>query len=389
MFECLYCGNLHPTDQCTEEHAIPQSLGGDCAPERFKLRNVGRKCNNDLGQFVDASFTKSFFVSSSLAMAARKLYEGIDNFPLPLICLGQVDVQGIRIPDGYVSEFWVGPSGETLVWLRPHDERVYWYAGGNPLDRKMPSTLYWFPTSDDPTRLKIGFQSLNAAFKSRKKTRRVLGVPCHGFPGNGYPQGFDMPSELDIANISSIRDQMGEIRGKFSFNCDFDYRFVAKLSLGVGFSLLGEQFLSTEHAAEFRKACWPEKHSQIEMYGTPSLGVRNSSHLEFIGYSGAVVITVMPAGHDYALSLSVDEGRPFTVALAPSSLKSSLIDPFMGYCLLLFPSLRLSLETTLIELIAHRRGSSKNRFLAAIDERMERSRFFWSMLAPLREKQLE
>lgn len=72
-FVCLYCGYPHATEQATLEHAIPQSLGGAHAPDRLKLRNVCKKCNNDLGAFVDASFAKSWFVTNGLATAAHKL----------------------------------------------------------------------------------------------------------------------------------------------------------------------------------------------------------------------------------------------------------------------------------------------------------------------------
>jgi hypothetical protein len=386
MFECLYCGNLHSADQSSEEHAIPQSLGGSFAPDRFKLKNVGRKCNNDLGQFVDASFTKSWFVSNELAMAAHKLYVGMDDFPLPLTCLGQMDVPGIQMPDGYTSEFWVGPSGETVAWLRPHDEVLYWYVGGDPRRRKMPSTVYWFPTSDDMSRLKMGLQSLGAAFKRRKKTRKIIGVQCQGFPGNGYPHGFDVPTELDTCNIAAIRESMPKFGGRMAVNVEFDYRFIAKFSLGVGYGIFGEAFLSTDHAKEFRKGCWPRNYDLIQMRGAPSFGgvaPFDPFGREFLGYPGAVVITVMLAGDSYVLSLTVNEGRPFVVSLAPATLQTSLVNSLNGYSLLLFPSMRHSIETTLVGLIAHRNKSYKNHALTAIDERLERSKAFWCGLAPL------
>src|SRR6185312_766759 len=183
-FVCLYCDCTHLTEQSSLEHVIPQSLGGAHAPDRFKLRNVCKKCNNDLGAFVDASFAKSWFVTNGLAMAAHKLYDGTNDVPLPLTCIGAIDVPDLDLPMGYLAELWIGPSGESMVWLRPKEETLYWYAGGNPRHRAEPSTAYWFPTSDDTTRLKIGSDSLIAAFKKRKNTRKVIGAACHGFPGN-------------------------------------------------------------------------------------------------------------------------------------------------------------------------------------------------------------
>ena len=41
------------------EHVIPQFLGGAYAPDQMKTKDVCRKCNSDLGLFVDAAFEKT------------------------------------------------------------------------------------------------------------------------------------------------------------------------------------------------------------------------------------------------------------------------------------------------------------------------------------------
>ena len=382
-FKCLYCGYTHQIGQSTLEHAIPKSLGGAHAPDQFKLRNACRKCNNDLGAYVDASFAKSWFVTNSLAMAARKLYDGASAVPLPLTCIGPTNISGIQMPKGYLSESWIGPSGEYMVWLRPEDETLYWYVGGNPRHRSEPSTVYWFPTSDDPQRLRIGFQSLEYAFKSRRQARKVMGVPCHGFPGNGYPPGFDVPNGTDVANIAAIRAPAERFRGRTSFNLEFDYRFISKLALGVGYSLFGEAFASSDHAKELQKGCWPKNQKEIGVRGVPTFGPTISMVAQVASYPGAVVLTVMLVGDSYALVLTIDEGRPFIVSLAPATIKSTFVDPLKGYSLLLFPSIRHHVEMTLAGLIGHRNGSWKFPPLAAIDERLARADQFWSALPPL------
>lgn len=382
-FICLYCGYSKPAQQSTLEHAIPQSLGGAHAPDRFKLRNVCGKCNNDLGTFVDASFAKSWFVANGLATAAHKLYDGTNKIPLPLICIGAVEIPGLEVPAGYLTESWIGPSGELMVWLRPKDESLYWYVGGNPRDRTKPSTVYWFPTSDDPMRLKIGSDSLFAAFKKRKNARKLMGVPCHGFPGNGYPPGFDAPDSTDAVNIAAIRARIAEFHGRASFNAEFDYRFISKLALGVGYSLFGGAFTSTRHAEEFRKGCWPKEHAQIEVHGIPTFGAAVPLVDRVASYPGAVVLTVLLVGDSYALAMTIDGGRPFVVSLAPATLSSSIVDKLEGYTLLLFPSIRHHVETTFAGLIGHRSKSWSNSALTAIDERLARADQFWSALTPL------
>lgn len=382
-FVCLYCCYTHPTEQSSLEHAIPQSLGGAHAPDRFKLRNVCKKCNNDLGAFVDASFGKSWFVTNGLATAAHKLYDGTNEVPLPLTCIGPIDVPDLDVPKGYLAEFWIGPSGESMVWLRPKDETLYWYAGGNPRHRAEPSTVYWFPTSDDTTRLTIGSDSLMAAFKKRKNTRKVMGAACHGFPGNGYPSGFDAPDAADVANIAVIRAQMEQFHGRVPLNLQFDTRFICKLALGVGYSLFGNAFASTDHAKEFRKGCWPKNQTQIGVRGVSMFGNKNPVLERFASYPGAVVLVVASTGDGYALMMTIDEGKPFVVGLAPASLRSPTVDPSEGYALLLLPSTRQHVETTFAGLVGHRSGEWQNHALTAIDARLGRAAQFWSSLEPL------
>lgn len=378
LFTCLYCGYPKPQEESTLEHAIPRALGGAHGPDRYKLRNICKKCNNDLGSFVDASFAKSWFVTNALAMAAHKLYDGMNEVPLPLTCLGPIDVADLQIPSDYVAESWVGPSGEFMVWVRPKDEQLYWYVGGNPRHRAVPSTAYWFPTSDNLVRWKIGADSLIAAFKERKNARKVIGVPY-----DQLPPGFDAPNTLDIANIAAIRAGVGGFCGRASFNLEFDYRFAAKLGLGVGYSLFGEAFVSTEHAAELRKGCWPGKHSEILIRGVPMFGVQVPLVGSVASYPGAVVLTVMPAGDSYAMTITIDEGRPIVVALAPTDISCSGLDTFEAYALLLFPSLRQHVETTLAKLIGHRNKLWEVPELTAIDERLVRAERFWGALPPL------
>ena len=59
MRECIYCRKLKEEDMFSLEHVIPQFLGGAYAPDQMKTKDVCRKCNSDLGLFVDAAFEKT------------------------------------------------------------------------------------------------------------------------------------------------------------------------------------------------------------------------------------------------------------------------------------------------------------------------------------------
>jgi hypothetical protein len=162
------------------------------------IENACRDCNNKLGLFVDASYAKSWFVTNGMTVAAGKLYRGLGDSPLPLVCIGKTTISGLVVPPDHVAEHWIGPSGETIVWVRYEDERTFWYSGGNPTDRKRkPSAAYLFLTSQDSTRWQMGIASFLDAFKS-KKIRKILGTPVAGLASNSAWPGFDVADAQEI-----------------------------------------------------------------------------------------------------------------------------------------------------------------------------------------------
>lgn len=135
---------------------MPQFLGGAQAPLQFKLHSVCRICNNRLGLHVDGSYAKSWFVTNASAEAARKYYVGPgQNQPFPLTCIDPVNIPGLVLPEDAVVGYWLGLSGETIVWVRTNDDALYWYTGGNPIHRKHASSVYFMPVTSESVRLKM------------------------------------------------------------------------------------------------------------------------------------------------------------------------------------------------------------------------------------------
>ncbi|QDI34388.1 HNH endonuclease [Serratia marcescens] len=384
-FVCLYCGLNKPKSEESLEHAIPQFMGGEFAPQQYMLRNVCKQCNNRLGLFVDASYAKSWFVTNGLSIAAHRLYTSLIDQPIPLVCIGQSKFAGLVLDEGQVAEHWVGPSGETIIWLRTDDKRLHGYSGGNPIDKKKkPSTAYLFLTSQDPIRWEIGIASFLEMFRSTK-VRKILCARVDE-SGEGLLSGFDAWSIDDESNISVVMAALksGSVRGQIDVHVHFDQRFLAKLAMGVGCSLFGELYLDTDMAKEARKTCWPKDGESGQTRGSATLiAPKNPLFSKFIGYRGAVVFTVVNTGSSYTLSGTIDQAIPFVVELAPSTLSSPFINCEEGYALVLFPSLGKTIEMTLVELVAHSSGVKKHPELVAIDSRIETSVEFWSQLASL------
>jgi hypothetical protein len=385
-FKCLYCGTDKPAAEASLEHAVPQFMGGAYAPAQYMLRNVCESCNNKLGLFVDASYAKSWFVTNGMAMAAWGLYSDLKDNPVPMSCMGTLVIDGLHMPQDQTPEYWIGPSGETVVWIRSHDERIYWYSGGNPIDKKKkPSTAYLFLTSADPTRWKIGMSSFQEAFKG-KKVRRILCAQLVGAPAGTALPGFDAPTEEEEANIVAIRNAMtsGWLSAQTRINVNFDVRFISKLALAIGYSLFGDAYLSTSLAQEARKGCWPKEDDMPQVRGSSSLAhPGDPKFAQIVGYPGAVALMVMRSDSWYALTVTIDQRVPFIVQLAPTTLTSRWFDPESGYVLLLFPQLRKMLEISLIDMVVHITGIKHHPGLEEIDAKRRDANAFHVQLGPI------
>ena len=68
MPQSIYCNAEIADSDLSLEHVIPLFLGGAYAPDRFKLPLACRRCNNNLGLFVDAAFEKDWTVGNNLAI---------------------------------------------------------------------------------------------------------------------------------------------------------------------------------------------------------------------------------------------------------------------------------------------------------------------------------
>ncbi|PWB43139.1 MAG: hypothetical protein C3F19_03560 [Rhodocyclales bacterium] len=382
-FDCLYCAQNKPASESSLEHAVPQFLGGAQAPLRYKLHNVCRTCNNRLGLHVDGSYAKSWFVTNALAVAARKYYSGPgQNHPFPLVCMGPVNIPNLLLPKDTVAEYWLGPSGETIVWVRTDDDALYWYTGGNPTHRKHASTVYFMPVTGEPVRLQMSTEALIGAFK-KAKARRIFGATIGGLPpGATYP-GFDLPTATDDSNVQAIHAAIhsGSIHTQLRLNTKFDLRFICKMALAVGFSLFGHAYLATAEAAAAQSGLWPNPSTQPSIRGSQTF-FNNPQLAQVAGYEGAVVILVIRTGGAYVMAMTIDRGLPFVVELCPDTLSSGCVDPTLGYSLVLFPQLQRCVELSMADLLAHVLGNASNAALTAIDQQRQTATAFWNSLPP-------
>lgn len=272
MKTCIYCQQQkNDKDERTGqgnfslEHVIPIALGGAIADPKLKITHVCKQCNNDLGQFVDAAFVKDWFVSNAISRMKRDVYtpDIYKNKGLPLICMGESEKSFPYLQDGQVHETWLGPFGETVVWVRAKEERLYWYVGGNPRTmKKTPSQAYFFFTKETERFPPLTLNSFKQAF-SKRKVKKILGTKITDENGNEpLISWFDTPDEIDSERIKYI---FSEILGKRSQRVKqamflwSEVRFLCKLSIGILFSLFGDKVFQDKYFHELYTGLWDQK----------------------------------------------------------------------------------------------------------------------------------
>ena len=122
MKRCLYCTEEKEESEFSDEHILPQAIGGNLSPTNpFKSDEICKQCNNLCGLVVDAPFIKSWFTQSGIAEEARRYVSFDENSVFPLQYMGP-------LPDlnegSGICEFWIGPTGDSIYHFHdPYPEK--------------------------------------------------------------------------------------------------------------------------------------------------------------------------------------------------------------------------------------------------------------------------
>lgn len=365
MKTCIYCGLSKNDDQFdTDEHIIPQFLGGACAPDRFRTNDVCTKCNHNLGLFVDGSFAKSFFVANWLTFAGLGAYSPASNVGPPLMCMGISNLEMPGIKDDEVCEGWTGPTGEPVFLVRKKSDRFYWYAGGDPIHAKRhESRAYFMFSKQSEQNIKRALLAFRDAFRG-KRVKKVCGTDVTGIDLKDY--GFSEPDALDLERIEVIRKVTSDTpvrQTSIQMNVDFDTRFVCKLALGIAATLFGDEFLDSSYCGELRKGIWPrDGESMPEIRGAKPLTQNpqiNEALRQFIGFENAVTLIITQVPDGVTLTLTLGKNMTWTILMTPRDVIGHDVfrDQGNGRVLILFPGLHECFEISLVDFIRHKSGS--------------------------------
>lgn len=374
MRTCIYCRRQKENNEFTLEHVIPQCLGGAYAPDVFKTRDVCRQCNSNLGLFVDASFEKNWFVSQFFREASYGFYDPNNPIGLPLTPMGESDLRPPELQENEVCESWIGPLGEQVFWVRPKDERLYWYVGGNPRTTKKVETRAYFLFSERSNKNQLlSWLSFRDSFEGR----RVKKIMCTQVEGANLAEiGFPEPDSLDLLRIPFFLDECSKDqrrKNRLSLYIHYDFRFMAKLGLGLGYAIFGKKMLRSKYTEELRKALWHrEGETPPNIRGSSAFINKNDQFFkDLTGDKFAVTVLILPSSEGVAVNLNLGCKMNWTVKCASYEdiYKADMEDIKDGLVIVLYRYLKQGFFMPLPRYIAYKNGIVKHHELKRISAR--------------------
>lgn len=187
--------------------------------------------------------------------------------------------------------------------------------------------------------------------------------------------GFKNPDELDRLRIEYFADacHATPIRNThLAIDAQFDYRFMAKIALGIAYALFGNKVLQTAYAEKLYKALWHREGSDsTEFNGTSPLSYETPPRFLYLtGEENAVTITFKPSYEGFALNLNLGGSLNWTIKCASyENLETEEISRLgEGQVLVLYRQLQRAVVLSLPEYLAHKCGTRPNQTLTEISE---------------------
>jgi hypothetical protein len=287
--------------------------------------------------------------------------------------MGVCDLRPPGIETDEICESWLGPQGEQVYWIRQKDDRLWWYSGGNPITAKQVETRAYFyfgaRSHLDPMKTWLAFRDAFEGTAVRK-------VMCTSV------EGAD-PLNIGFSELDSLDEQrrdffdaacIGEPSRQLSvaINVQYDYRFMAKLALGVGYALFGDSFLQSNYCSELRKGVWfRDGQLEPEMRGAPSLQNSDPKFVELTSVPNTVSLIIAPTPDGMALTLNLGGRQAWMIMCADREVlqASNLSEIGQGQVIALNKYLQKCVVLPLAEFVCHKTGRLPNEGLRAIEAR--------------------
>lgn len=289
--------------------------------------------------------------------------------------MGRSDLAPPEMRSDEICESWLGPLGEQVYWIRRHDERMYWYSGGNPRTAKDVRTRAYFlfgeRTDKDP------LLTLRA-FRDSFQGKRVRKVTCTAVSGlDPKDVGFSEPDGLDRLRTEFFLDNCTtnqQRHNRLSIYMKYDIRFMSKLAIGMAYCLFGDRALRTSYATELYKGLNHKPDEEIpEIQGSSHLDERPDEHFQrIVGGPGSVTVTVAPGPEGVTLNLNIGATMNWAIKCASSENLSAadFASLGVGRVIVLYRQLQRGMELPLHEYIAFKGGRYFHPALAEIKPKL-------------------
>ena len=373
MKPCIYCGREPTNERLTLEHVIPKFLGGSQAPDEFKIRGACQFCNNNLGLFVDGAFEKNFLVYNELSRLESAFGKPSSK---ALTCMGISDLKPPEMNSNEVCESWLGPMGEQVYWIRPHDEEKSCYSGGNPRTVKnLESRAYFLFSPKSQKNIYLSLLAFEKAF-SGYRVKKIICTQVEGFDMKII--GFSCADNIDKARIEYFINQCTGLKTRHNqilIDLHSNRRFMAKLVLGMTISLFGYDILNTDYYQQLRSALQYKvsEKSAISCLDLSSKLTQESQLQHGLGIPFGVTITVIKSIGELILNLNINTSINLSIVCAKiEELSHEQISKIEnGICVILCKPLNLGFKLTHSELILHNMNIIKHPKLSQIEERLK------------------
>lgn len=384
---CIYCREKKEIDEFSLEHVIPQFLGGNFVSDKFKIRNVCKKCNNNLGLFVDAAFEKDWLVFNHLMDQAHAFFDPVKPKSLPLRYIGPNVLNPPHMTDEEICEYWLGPLGEQIFWIRPNDEKLYWYAGGNPRTVKKQKTRAYFIFAERSLKIiNLALLSFKDAFEG-KPVKKIMCTACQDEESILPRIGFSNPDNIDKERIKFFLES---VRGGKEQHCQYpknifaENRFIAKLALGILHCLFNKSKFSSEYMEELYKGLWyrtgdnsPKIHSLGSFHEGKDLktllGVPYGTTISIILKNNNLIIMNLNISMELNYSIQCGEIEEL------DNQEANLFEQG-GLCIVIYKSLQRVVELGLDEFLAHKSGNRINDKLSEIESMIHNNEDYFKNL---------
>lgn len=379
---CILCEKPKPVDEFSIEHIWPRSLGGDLLGEAFETNGVCKRCNEVMGQWVDAAFTKSWFVQNARAQLAWRFLNPAKPKIVPFVFLSHQE--NVVLKEGEVCERWSGPAGEHAYWFHQEDDdRWLGYAGGDFFRRRSidPGKAYLALTAQEPYWSIMAMASFVIQFKHAKRfmLSRVGGLEEH------YPELAKvlppLASKDDHEHEEFLKwhderhaSRKYTINGGLQLRWDFDHRFTAKLGFELGYKFLGPKYLDTNYAKSLRRVA-RERDLQTRlthgMLGSAFIEHEDTSEAKLLCWELGWVLIIATNENGLGVFLHFPTGQSVTVQITdePALFREELEKFKAGQVIVVVPDEGLVAgPMSLREYLSHRQGGRKNPQMQAIEQ---------------------